>query len=193
MRPAWETPPTGPQAATVARIAAAIPVIETARLRLRAMHLADFDAWAGILCSDRALGMDGPYDREAAFTEFAITAGFWALHGFGFWAIAGRDDGAVLGFAGLNMDVSNREPELGYFLTAAAEGRGFALEATRAIRDWAAGQALPGLVSYVDPANARSVRLAERLGARRDARAEAAFAGTPDQGVAVFRHWGVSA
>jgi RimJ/RimL family protein N-acetyltransferase len=44
------------------------------------------------------------------------------------------------------------------------------------------------LVSYIDPDNARSAALATRLGARRDAKAEAAFDGTPDAGVQVFRH-----
>jgi RimJ/RimL family protein N-acetyltransferase len=40
----------------------------------------------------------------------------------------------------------------------------------------------------VDPENLRSIAVAERLGARRDPEAEAAYAGTPDEGVAVYRH-----
>ena len=52
---------------------------------------------------------------------------------------------------------------------AAAEGRGIAAEAARALRDWAyAAQGWTTLVSYIDPENARSIRLAERLGARLD-------------------------
>jgi RimJ/RimL family protein N-acetyltransferase len=49
------------------------------------------------------------------------------------------------------------------------EGRGLMTEAARAIRDWAFGpRGLPMLVSYIDPANTRSIALAERLGGRRD-------------------------
>jgi RimJ/RimL family protein N-acetyltransferase len=188
MRPAWETPPTGASAALAQAIAAAIPVLETARLRLRAMRLDDFDVWAAILCSDRARFMDGPYTRTDAWQEFAITAAFWPLHGYGFWTVADRGSDAALGFAGLNMEASNHEPELGFFLTEAAEGRGIAFEAAGAALGWALTRDLPGLVSYVDPDNARSMRLAEKLGAVRDPVAEAAFAGTDDAGVAVWRH-----
>jgi len=189
MTPAWETPPIGPSAVLAQAVADAVPVLVTPRTRLRAMAMADFDAWADILCSERAWGMDGPYTRDEAWDEFAITAGFWALHGFGFWTITRRADGGVLGFAGLNMEVSNKEPELGYFLTARAEGRGYAGEAVAAARDWARGQALPSLVSYIDPANLRSVAVVRRLGARRDPAAEAAYAETDDADIAVWRHW----
>jgi RimJ/RimL family protein N-acetyltransferase len=50
-----------------------------------------------------------------------------------------------------------------------AEGKGLAHEAALAVRGWAYGsRGLGALVSYIDPGNARSIRLAERLGARRD-------------------------
>jgi len=189
MRPAWETPPTGPSAALAATIAGCIPVLDTPRTRLRAMALADFDAWADIFCSDRAWGMDGPCNRDDAFSDFAITAGFWPLHGFGFWTVTGRADGGVLGFVGLNLEASNREPELGYFLIEAAEGRGYAREAVSAVLDWAQGRALPSLVSYVDPANDRSIAVARAMGAVRDPLAEAIFAGTTDAEISVWRYW----
>jgi RimJ/RimL family protein N-acetyltransferase len=185
---AWETPPTGLQAALAETIAAAIPVLDTGRTRLRAMRLADFGAWAEILGSDRSRGMDGPFSREEAWDEFAITTAFWLLHGYGFWTITDRATGVVLGFCGLNMEVSNREPELGYFVTAAAEGRGLAREAVAAARAWAMTQGLASLVSYIDPANRRSIALAEALGAVRDPEAEAAFAGTDDADIGVWRH-----
>jgi RimJ/RimL family protein N-acetyltransferase len=187
MTPAWETPPVGASADLAAAIAAAIPVLTTPRTRLRAMRLADFEAWASILCSDRSRGMDGPYTRAEAWDEFAITTAFWPLHGYGFWTIEALD-GTVLGFCGLNMEVSNREPELGYFLTAEAEGQGYAREAAGAARDWALGRGLPGLVSYVDPANARSIAVAVALGATRDPAAEAEFAGTEDDDITVWRY-----
>ena len=102
------------------------------------------------------------------------------------------EGGPALGFICLNLEPGDQEPELGFFVTEAAEGQGLTAEAATAVRDWARAQGLASLVSYVDPENHRSVRLATRLGAARDGRAEAAYAGTPDQGIAVFRHWGVS-
>jgi RimJ/RimL family protein N-acetyltransferase len=54
-------------------------------------------------------------------------------------------------------------------LQAGAEGRGFASEAAAAVRDHAfRALGWPTLVSYMDPENDRSVRLAERLGGVRD-------------------------
>jgi RimJ/RimL family protein N-acetyltransferase len=63
------------------------------------------------------------------------------------------------------------------------EGRGIAQEAARAALDWTwAHTGLASLVSYIDPRNHRSIRLAERLGARRDPAAR-----TYDQGDVVLR------
>ena len=60
-------------------------------------------------------------------------------------------------------------PEIGWMVLPEAEGRGIAAEAARALRDWAyATQGWTTLVSHVHPENARSIRLAERLGARLD-------------------------
>jgi ribosomal-protein-alanine N-acetyltransferase len=188
MTPAWENPPQGPSATLANAICALVPVLETARTRLRGMRLADFDAWAGILCSDRAWGMDGPYSRDEAYDEFAITVATWALHGFGFWTVEDRHSGEVLGFCGLNMEVSNREPELGYFVTEQAEGRGLAREAAGAAKAWAMTRGLTSLVSYVDPENDRSIAVAVALGAVRDRRAEAEFAGTDDADTSVWRY-----
>jgi chorismate mutase len=145
-----------------ARLRGAVPTLEADRTRLRAMRIEDFPAWAEILCSDRARWMDGPYTRDTAFVEFEATAGAWPLRGHGGWTVEDRATGEVLGFVCLNMEPSDRETELGFFFREAAEGRGVAFEAASAARDWAWSMALPSLVSYVDPANARSARLARR-------------------------------
>jgi RimJ/RimL family protein N-acetyltransferase len=183
-----EIPPHGQQAGLAARFAGLVPEILTEQTRLRALTVADFPAWAEILCSDRSVYMDGPYSREEAYTEFTAVAGFWFLHGHGFWTVAAREGDEVLGFVGINMEPSDQEPELGFFVRAAAEGRGLAFEASAAARDWARSVNLPSLVSYIDPANTRSTALALALGAVRDPVAEAVFAGTPDAGVTVWRH-----
>jgi RimJ/RimL family protein N-acetyltransferase len=183
-----EMPPTGATAALAIGLQHMVPEIATERTRLRALRMEDFPAWAEILCSPRAAWMDGPYSRDDAFVEFEATAGAWLLRGHGGWTVEDRAAGEVLGFVCLNLEPSDQEPELGFFFREGAEGRGLAFEAASAARDWAWAQGLPSLVSYVDPDNARSAALAQRLGASRDAKAEAAFEGTPDAGVHVFRH-----
>lgn len=183
-----EVPGAGPAAAFADRFAGLLPVLETGRTRLRAPRLGDFPAWAEILCTERGRFCDGPMSRDGAFVEFAAALGGWLLRGHGAWTVEPREGGESLGFVLLGMEPSDREPELGFLFRESGEGRGLAFEAAGAARDWAWSQGLPSLVTYIDPANLRSVALAERLGARRDPEAERAYAGTSDEGVLVFRH-----
>jgi RimJ/RimL family protein N-acetyltransferase len=58
------------------------------------------------------------------------------------------------------------QAELGWALAREHWGQGYATEAALAVREWARGERGFGrLVSLIEPANARSQRLAERLGA----------------------------
>jgi RimJ/RimL family protein N-acetyltransferase len=61
---------------------------------------------------------------------------------------------------------SHAQPELGWALTRAHWGHGYATEAAAAIRDWAHERpTIDRLVSLISPHNVRSQRVAERLGA----------------------------
>jgi RimJ/RimL family protein N-acetyltransferase len=176
----WEQPPAGAAAALAARVAGAVPVLETARLRLRAPRLADFAGYAEIATTERGVHFGGPMTRRDAWLDFCQLAAGWLLRGHGTWALERRFDGALLGFLTLNHEFGDPEPELGFLLLAEAEGQGYAREAAEATRDFAFDRlGWPSVVSYIDPANARSIRLAERLGARREG---------PVDDVLVFRH-----
>ena len=176
MRP-HEIATPGPAATFAARLQAMLPVIETAQLRLRAPRIEDYAAYEGIACSPRGAGLadGGPMDRDDAWYDFANMVAAWTLRGHGLWTVEDRADATVLGFVLLGFEPGDHEPELGYMFTAAAEGRGLAREAARAAMGHAFGTlGFTTLVSTIDPANARSIALAERLGGRRDAAAEAA-------------------
>ncbi len=163
-----ETPMPGPAADFAASMAAHLPQIDTSRLRLRAPRLQDFDAWAEILTGPAAAHLGGPFTRDQAFTEFAATVGTWMLRGHGLWSVEART-GELLGFVLIGFEAGDEEPELGYLFLPTAEGQGYATEAAAAARDHALNRLrLPSLVSYIDPANTASVRVATRLGARRD-------------------------
>jgi RimJ/RimL family protein N-acetyltransferase len=61
---------------------------------------------------------------------------------------------------------SHAQPELGWAVTRAHWGHGYATEAAIAIRDWAReSRSISGLVSLISPDNVRSQRVAEKLGA----------------------------
>ena len=59
--------------------------------------------------------------------------------GFGLWALVRREDGAVIGQAGLTMQECDgkRLPEIGYLLKKAYWHQGYATEAARACRAYA--------------------------------------------------------
>ena len=141
-------------------------MIETARLRLRAPRLTDFDAWAEILCGPAGPDLGGPFDRDEAFTEFAASCGTWLLRGHGPWAVEPLSGGEVLGFVLIGFEPGDQEPELGYLFRPMSEGKGYATEAAAAARDHVfAALGISRLVSYIAPENAPSMRVASRLGA----------------------------
>jgi RimJ/RimL family protein N-acetyltransferase len=144
------------------------PTLTTERLTLRAWRRADIDAFAALYGSDRATRIGGPVDRRHAWRTMAMLAGEWALNGYGMWALETRD-GAWAGHAGFFHPDHYEDPELGWVLTEAAEGQGLAQEAAVAARDWGRSNGIPRPASYIETGNSRSMRLAETLGARREA------------------------
>lgn len=185
----WEVPPTGQPAALAARLCAELPELVTDRLRLRAPVLGDFHTYAAILMSERAAFItDTPFTRETAWLDFCQYVAGWPLRGAGLWSVELIDTGMLLGFVSVAMEYGDQEHELGYLFTAEAEGQGYATEAVRAARDHALSQmGLSQLVSYIDPANARSIELAQRLGAVKD-KAPALPEGESAEDTAVYRH-----
>jgi RimJ/RimL family protein N-acetyltransferase len=142
-----------------------IPTLVTARLTLRPVRMSDYPAYLEIIASPRSKYMGGPYDGWAAWGMFCHETALWELFGHGGLSIERTSDGAWLGVAGINDGPIFPEKELGWMLTEAGEGQGYATEAAAALRDWAfATLGLATLVSYCDPENARSIAVARRLG-----------------------------
>lgn len=160
------------------------PPIETPRLVLRGLAPEDAEGYVAFLTSPRAEHMGGPLDRPRAWIAFASELGHWRLRGFGGWAVSQKGSGACIGVIGGWFPDGWPEPEIDWMLWEGAEGRGYAEEATRAVRRFLYdSQGWSTCVSYIDPANTRSIRLAERLGAWADPDAR-----TPYPGGLVFRH-----
>lgn len=184
----WTTAPKGRAADVMAGFVAAVPGFATERLRLRAPKLADWPAYREVFTSDRAVHLDGPFSEDEAWADFCEGIAGWMLRGAGMWTITAKDDDEALGWLYLWQEKGDPEPEMGWVLTAAAEGKGLALEAARAALPHAVAlYGRGGFVSYINAGNAPSARLAERLGAARDAVAETAY-GEAD--LHIYRHTG---
>ena len=166
----------------------AIPSLATARLKLRAMSVDDWPAYAQFLASGRSRYMGGPFATAVAWGMFCADYAQWGLFGCGALMVELRDSGVCVGQVGVNYGPLYPERELGWMLYPEAEGRGYAYEAAAALRGWARDvRRLDTLVSYVDPENLRSRKLAERLGATLDP-----TAARQDPTDLVFRHFGAA-
>jgi RimJ/RimL family protein N-acetyltransferase len=142
----------------------------TERLRLRMWVPLDFEAFAGYFADPEASRfLGGVRGGETAWRLMAAYVGHWVLRGFGYWAMEERGSGRFCGAAGLWRSEGWPELELGYWLVPEMQGQGYATEAARRCRDHAF-EALGAetLVSYIAPANEPSMRVAERLGGRRE-------------------------
>ncbi len=161
-----------------------IPVLQTERLTLRTQTRADWSAYEALMMSDRSKYMGGPKDDVSAWSSFASMMASWVLDDIGYWTAALKDSDNAVAYLGIMKPSIFPETELGWMTTPEAEGKGYAFEAANAVLDWAfLTRGMPTLVSYINPANARSIALAERLGAARDAEAKAA-----NDGDLVYRH-----
>ena len=145
-------------------------VLETARLRLRRLTMADVDGLLGIFADPEAMWAY-PSTKDRTQTEGWIR---WALdsyaaNGWGLWAVIRTADGRFLGDCGpMLQPVEGQDvPELGYHVLRSEWGQGYATEAAVACRDWFfANTPQDRLVSIVWPPNTASRRVAERVHAR---------------------------
>lgn len=161
-----------------------IPEVKCGDLILRAVREDDLGPLAAFYAGARSRFVGGPLDRAECWRLIAGNLGHWALRGYGMWVIADRSDGNPLGLCGFIFREGWDEPELGWQVWDGHEGRSTAYRATLAARAHGAKHfGLDGVVSYIDPGNARSQALARRLGARFER--DGSLLGTPCQ---VWRH-----
>ena len=163
-----------------------IPMLATERLLLRAPVESDFSAYEHFMASARSRGMGGPFNARAAWGTFCHDIACWSLFGHGALMIDHRATGTCVGQVGINDGPLYPEKELGWLIYEGSEGLGYATEASAALLIWARrALGYSGLVSYIDPDNRASIRVAERLGATLDPTAP-----KQDDGDLVYRHGG---
>jgi RimJ/RimL family protein N-acetyltransferase len=146
-----------------------VPTVTTARVRLRAFRAGDLDAFAAMQANPevmRHLVTGRTATRIEVWRTMAGFLGQWALRGYGMWACERLDDGAFVGSVGVFRPLDWPEPEIAYSLDLPFWGQGLATEAATAARAWLFNRLpLPRAASFIRPANQRSKRVAERLGA----------------------------
>ena len=185
-----------PAAAAINESAAAMtnePIIRTRRLRLRAWQLGDVDAY-NRHCNTEAVRefLGGKVSKREIRAEVRWFRAHDVKYGFTFWALERRRDRALLGFCGIIRVPEVKSPlhgalEIGWRVRADRWRRGYALEAARAVIEWASWELSGGvLYARIDPSNVASVGLARKLGMRR-ARALETLQPPEEQGLCIFK------
>jgi RimJ/RimL family protein N-acetyltransferase len=145
--------------------------IETARLLLRPMQMADVDLLLHIFADPKVMAAfeQPPFDREQMVLWVKRNLSHQAEHGFGLFSVVLKSNATLIGDCGLEfMDIEG-EPtaELGYDFRSDYWNQGFATEAAQAVRDYAFQTlGLPRLISLIRVGNNASRRVAEKIGMR---------------------------
>jgi RimJ/RimL family protein N-acetyltransferase len=151
-----------------------IPILETERLRLRASTPADFPAHCALWADPDVVRHLGalPNTVEESWSRFLRNAGHWTVLGFGSWLVEEKSTGEFVGEVGLfdyhrNIEPPLTIPEIGWVLSPAKHGKGYATEAVKAILGWGRDRFIADEVAcIIVPDNAPSLRVAEKCGFR---------------------------
>jgi RimJ/RimL family protein N-acetyltransferase len=144
-------------------------VLYTERLVLRDWQPDDVKRWAEINADPEVREFLGGLwtEAQAAASIDRYREGF-AANGFGFWALAERENGRLVGMAGLDV-VDPETPftgvEIGWRLARDAWGRGYATEAARAVLEEAFGPlGLDEVFALTETENVKSQAVMRRIG-----------------------------
>jgi RimJ/RimL family protein N-acetyltransferase len=153
-------------------VSVSVPILDTVRLRLRPWRDDDLEAYAAMNADPetmRYIGRGDTLSRADAWRSMAMLVGHWQLRGFGTWAVEERDTGTFVGRVGLHYPEGWPGLEVGWMLDRATRGRGYATEAARASLEYAWRTLdVDHVISLIQPENAASIRVAERIGEARE-------------------------
>ncbi len=149
------------------------PVLTTARLTLTPPERSDFEdsaaMWSDPLIVRHVGGRTST--PEESWARLLRARGLWSLLDYGYWVVretaTGRYVGEV-GFADFHRAIIpsiDGIPEMGWVLAGWSHGKGYASEAVAAGLAWGEGRWGAGpVVCIIDPDNASSLKLADKMG-----------------------------
>ncbi|MGW4524866.1 GNAT family N-acetyltransferase [Amycolatopsis sp. NPDC004378] len=148
-------------------------MITTERLTLHAWSEEFFDglfALAQLPETVRYVGTGEPWSREYTLAKHRATLDHWASHGFGWFAVSaapGSFDGVVslVRRSATESGLGRPAVEMGWWIALSGWGRGYATEATTAVRDHVFDSGFAErLLAVYEPANKASARVVAKLG-----------------------------
>jgi len=145
--------------------------IQTDRLLLRRPLVSDADMVFARYAADPAVTrfLGWRTHRSVGDTQLFLACcdAEWRQSGVGPYLIQSRENGELLGSAGLRL-VTPQQAAIGYLLARDAWGRGYATEALRALRDLAMYLGVLRLSALCHPEHRASCRVMEKCGFTRE-------------------------
>lgn len=144
-------------------------IVETERLSIREITKEDAQALAGVLADPVVMKYStvGVHSKAQIINYIANCQQQYELHGYGHWAIYHSLNGEFVGVCGLNkhhLD-ENDVIHINYRLATNQQGKGYAIEATLGILDFAKNSLQLNTVhALIEPENTSSVNVVNRTG-----------------------------
>ncbi|WP_229683268.1 GNAT family N-acetyltransferase [Virgibacillus oceani] len=147
-------------------------IVTTERLQLREMNMEDTDNLMKIFSDPEAMTYyPSTKTKEEAEKWIAWTLNNYASFGVGLWIVEDKHTGEFLGQCGIvPQKVEEKvEMEIGYLFARSVWGNGYATEAALACKQYGLEVlAYPKMVSLIDLHNQPSIKVAERIGMKRE-------------------------
>jgi RimJ/RimL family protein N-acetyltransferase len=144
-------------------------VITTARLELVPLRPADADEMVGVLADQRLYSFigGGPPDRESLRASYARQAAGQSADGteeWHNWIVRLQADGTAVGFVQATIVDAGAVANIAWLIGVPWQGRGFAVEAVRALVSWLDRRGIRTVVAHIRPDHDASGSVAARAG-----------------------------
>jgi len=145
--------------------------LETDRLKLRMWRESDLDDYAELSADPAVMRFLGGkvFSRAEAWRSMAFFIGHWEIRGYGHWAVEEKSTGHMIGRIGFLNPEGWPGFEIGWTLARHAWGKGYATEGARRALAYAFTELdQRHVISLIHPENTPSMKVAERLGEKRE-------------------------
>ena len=150
-------------------MAAPTHAISTPRLDLVPLRPADADEMVGVLADPRLYSFigGGPPDREslrASYTRQSAGQSADGTEEWHNWIVRLRPDGTAIGFVQATIVDAGAVASIAWLIGVPWQGRGFAVEAVRALVSWLDRRGIRTVVAHIRPDHDASGSVAARAG-----------------------------
>ena len=143
-------------------------ILETKRLQVRESILQDVDEFYRIYREPAITRyMENLFPEKEAELAYmkAYISQIYGFYGYGLWSVLLKEEGRVIGRAGLSVREGYELPELGFVIETACQHRGYGYEVCSGVLDYAEKELAFGKVqALVKEKNVNSLLLLDKLG-----------------------------